>query len=124
VRNLKTIRDLFHGQFLHIRNCNNLLQSDNFEIAYSLASSEERDEIFIAIAESNKDKLKSFIIDKISEGTPFEQLNMRKLREIAQHWKICKYNVLNKLSLVEEIKNVAKRLKDDSERKYIQSEQA
>jgi hypothetical protein len=114
---------MFHAQFLHVRNCNNLIQSDNFQIAYQLASKEEQDEILLAIAETNRERIKAFINDKLIESTPFEQLSLCKLRDIGAHLNIPYYNNLSKLELIESIKNVAERLKKDSKRKHFQSQQ-
>jgi hypothetical protein len=119
MKELKILREMFHNQFLHIRNCNNLIQSDDFEIACKLAKDGELDEIMLAIAELNKDRIRSFIEDKLGVGTPFEQLSIRKLRAIGQNLKIPSYERLNKLTLIEEIKNVAERLKKNCERKCI-----
>lgn len=123
MRNLQTLRELFHAQFLHVRNCNNLIQSDNFEIAYKMADEKERDEILLAIAETNKEKLRLFIDLKLSKGNAFEQLGIRKLQEIAAHMKIAYYKSMDKTQLVEGIKNVAEKLKADSKRKHLQSKQ-
>ena len=97
------------------------MQSDNFEIAFNLASDEERNYILLAIAQTDKEEIKEFIDNKIIEGTPFDQMSTRKLRDIAKNCKISGYGSMNKLTLIEEIKNVAERSKENSERKFVQS---
>lgn len=115
--NLETIRKLLHAQFLHMRKCNRIVQSDNFEIAYDLANKEEQSDILLAIAEANKDKLKDFVWGKIKhEGEPFEKLNLRELQKIGQYLKIPYYKQLSKLDIIEKIrKNVAERLEKNCE---------
>ena len=120
---MKTIRSSFHSQFLNIRNCNNLIQGDDFEVAYKAATPEERRQIFKDIKDGNKESIKNFIDRQLSKLTPFEKLGVRKLREIGQNLRIENYYSMSKADLVEEIKNVVSRLKANGKRVPIQSQQ-
>ena len=120
---LRIIRDSFHAQFLNIRNCNNLIQGDDFEIAYEAASVQERRLVMEAIERLDKTKIKDFIDDKLVKLTPFEKLGIRKLREIGQHMRITGYQSMSKPELIKEIKNVVSRLKGNGERISFQPEQ-
>ena len=121
MRELKIVRELFHAQVLHVRNINNIINSDNFEVAFNLSSDKEKHNVLKIISELDKDGIKNFIDSRLSNGTPFDQLNIRKLRDIGKHMRISNYHVLNKMSLIEEIKNVTERLKENCERKCFQS---
>lgn len=120
---LKIVREVFHAQFLHVRNINNLLHSDDFEIAFNLANDNQKQKILITLVELDKDSIKNFIEEQIAESTPFEQLNIRRLREIGKYMKIKDYHVLNKMTLIDEVKRAVQRIKENSERKYLQSQQ-
>jgi len=124
MKELIIIRELFHAQFLHIRNCNNIIHSDDFEIAFNLATESERVDLLTVIAELDRDSIKDFIDNKLTKGTPFDLLSIRKLREIGKHMKISNYHILNKMTLVEEIQNAAKRIKENCTGKHFQSEQS
>jgi hypothetical protein len=104
-----------------VRNVNNIVQSDNFQIAFNLANEEEQRDILLAIGQSNKEKLKYFIMIKITgEGDDFEKLPIRKLHEIAAHIGIPYYKVKSKLIIIEEIReNVTERLEKNCERKCV-----
>lgn len=123
MKSLKIIKSNFHAQYLRIRNINNLLQSDNFIIAYNASDKKEKDALSRAIERQDKNFIKFFIGQKLLEAEPFEQLPMKKLREIGQYLSIDKYHYLNKLSLVEEINNVIQRIKSHSNGKRIQSKE-
>lgn len=123
MESLKIIRDNFHSQFLNIRNCNNLIQGDDFEVAYKAATPEDRRHIKKAIAEYDKNLIKKFIDTQILKLSPFEKLGIRKLREIGQNLRISNYYSMSKSDLIEEIKNVVSRLKANGERVPFQSEQ-
>lgn len=123
MKQLQMVREIIHNHFLNVRNCNNLVQSDDFEIACNLSNTEDMDEILLALGEMNKSRIRQFIENKLGVGTPFEQMGIRKLRDIAKHLKIKQYQYLNKMTLIEEIKNVASRLKENSQRKHLQSQQ-
>ena len=114
---METIRKLLHAQYQHVRNCRNIVHSDNFQIAYELSSEEERSEILLAIAEANREKLREFIWEKIkSEADYFERLPIFKLYEIAKYVDIPYYKQYTKLDLIEEIKkNVTERLEKTCE---------
>jgi hypothetical protein len=124
MRKLKIVREIFHAQFCNIRNINNIIHSDDFEIAFSLSTEEDQNDILRIIADFDKDGIRIFIDNKLTNGTPFDQLSIRKLRDIGRFMKITNYHILNKMTLIEEIKNVAKRLKENCERKCFQSEQS
>ena len=114
---METIRELLHAQYLHMRNCRNIVHSDNFQIAYELSNEEERHEVLLAIAEGHKEKIRDFILSKIkNDAEPFEQLSIAKLQEIAQHIGIPYYKDYQKLRLIEEIrKNVTERIEKSCE---------
>ena len=115
MKNLEIIRNNLHLQFLHTRNFNNLIQSDDFEVAYNAASKEERKKIWSAIERNDKRTIRNFITNQILKLTPFEKLGIRKLRDIGSHLQIKNYYNMTKFQLVEEIKDVAKRLKETSQ---------
>lgn len=117
---LQATRDYSHAAQCLVRNCNNLVQSDNFEIAYKLSTKLEKQLISEAVERFSKDHIKSFITRKLLEGQPFEKLSIHKLRDIGRYLSIENYSKMNKLTLIEEVQNVATRLKENSERKRIQ----
>jgi len=120
-KSLKIIKTNFHAQYLRIRNINNLLQSDNFIIAYRLSTKKEKDNLSKAIEREDKEYIKFFIGEKLMGSQPFEQLSIKKLREIGQYLSINNYHIMNKLTLVEEINNVIQRIKSHSNGERIQS---
>jgi len=109
---MKQLREEFHAQFLHIRNCNYLIQSDNFEIAYKNSTIEEQKQIEKDVCLRNKLRIKKFIFQKV-EGD-FEEMGIRKLREIGKFLKIEKYYFWNKATLIEEIRNEIQSIKTNS----------
>ena len=109
---LKAIRDSFHTRFLNCRNVNNLLQTDDFELAYSKASKDERLDIEKAIGRSDKEAIKAFIDRGLLRMTPFHQMSVRKLRLIGKNLRIPNYWIKDKIILIEEIRDVVKRLKE------------
>jgi len=111
---LKAIRDSFHTRFLNCRNVNNLLRTDDFELAYNIATKEERKYITEAIDRGDKDALKAFIDEGLSRMTPFHQMTVRRLRLIGRNLRIKDYWKKDKIILLEEIKDVVKRLKESS----------
>ncbi len=111
--NLETLRDSFHVQSLLFRNIDNIIHSDNFAIAFHSADEKEKGNVQKQIFLLNKDYLKLFIISELDNLTPFHKMGIRKLREIGRNLRIAKYFILNKSTLIEEIKNVAERLKKD-----------
>ncbi len=118
---LERLRSTTHKLYLQVRNCNHIIQSANFEIAFNLASNFERKGVESFIQNLNKAGILKFIDEHLEDSTPFEQMGIRKLRAIGQHMKIRNYNRLNKLTLIEEIENVVTRLKENSKRSHIQS---
>lgn len=119
---LKILRDDFHAQVLHLRKLDYIVQSDDFEIAYMKATNEERKAVHRAIMAGDQNALKQFL-DKQSQKTDdFEKIGIRKLRMMGQHLRIDGYQYLNKISLIEEIKNAIQRAKEGIKRVPIQSE--
>lgn len=112
MKDLATIRELLHVQYLHMRRCNRIVQSDDFQIAFELLNEKERNEILLAIAEGNKEKLKNFVLNKVKkDAEPFEQMGITKLQGVAQHIGIKYYKNKTKLQLIKEIReNVTERL--------------
>ena len=73
-----------------------------------------------AIEREDKDYIKFFIGEKLMGAQPFEQLSVKKLREIRQYLSIENYFIMNKLTLVEEINNVIQRIKSHSNGERLQ----
>lgn len=119
-QSLKTVRSSFHAHFLNVRNCNNLIWSYDFEVAYKAATDRERLKISEAITNGDTGAIKKFISDKINSLTPFEKMGIRKLREIGKNLRIPDYEKLTKYTLIEEIKYVVQRLKETSQRISVQ----
>ena len=109
---LKAIRDSFHTRFLNCRNVNNLLRTDDFELAYNKATLAERQDIEKAIDRGDKEAIKAFIDEGLLRMTPFHQMSVRKLRLIGKNLRITNYWTLDKIKLIEEIRDVVKRLKE------------
>lgn len=118
---LRAIRDSFHSQFLNCRNVNNLIHSDDFELAYQRATSKARNEIKKAIDRQDKVVIKNFISEQLANITPFHELTLRNLRIIGQNIGIKEYWKKDKLTLLEEIENVVQRLKSNGQRVSVQS---
>jgi len=118
-KSLKVIRNSSHVQFQDERNFNNLVQSDDFEVAYNAASEGQYKRIIEIIETRNKKTLKDlidFILDKL---TPFDQMGIRRLREIGRNLRIKGYARKSKYELVEEIRNVVHQLKANCERESV-----
>lgn len=111
---LKTLRDDFHAQSLLYRNIDNILHNDDFAIAYAAANLREKCDIISLIYKGDKKNLKKFIGKQLENSTPFYKMGIRKLREIGRNVKIKNSHILHKATLIEEIENVAARLKKDS----------
>ena len=109
---LKAIRDSFHTRFLNCRNVNNLLRTDDFELAYNTSSRDEQIDIEKAIDRGDKEAFKAFIDLGLQRMTPFHQMSVRKLRLLGKNLRIQNYWILDKIQLIEEIRNVVKRLKE------------
>lgn len=120
---LETLRNSFHAQALGFRNIDTILQSDNFAIAYGVVSKEDQEFIESLIYGDafdvnrdiipNKKVIKQFINRQLKSLTPFHRMGIRKLREIGCNLSINDCFILNKATLIEEIENVAARLKKD-----------
>lgn len=121
---LKAIRSSFHARVLNFRNVNNILHSDDFAIAYGNATRQERHEIERAIDRADKATIVHFVKKKLLTLTPFHQMSVRQLREIGRNVRLPKYWEKDKTTLIEEIEDVVKRLKEGSERVSVQPEQA
>ena len=105
--NLESIRADYLNLCRLIRNINNIIQNDNFEIAFNSSSPTERETLLQAISEDDIDSLKQTIRNKL-EGTDYERIGIRRLREIGKELKITNYHLLNKMTLIEEIREVIK----------------
>ena len=112
--NLETIRHSFHLQFLNHRNVDALINTDNFSIAFKCATGKEQETVTLYIEKADKKFLQSFVAQKLQTLTPFHRLGVRALREIAKNVGIKNRRLLSKSTLIEEIEDVAKRLKEGS----------
>jgi NADH pyrophosphatase NudC (nudix superfamily) len=118
---LDKIRKNSHTLFLKVRNCNYLIQSDNFEIAYKKSNVKEQKEIEKYIQSQNKEKIKEFIVNRI-EGD-FEEMGIRKLRSIAKFLRMKNFQILNKASLIEDIRSEIYAIKTNCKPVPYKSEQ-
>ena len=116
---LKTIRSSFHARVLNFRNVNNILQSDDFAIAYGNATSQEQHEVEQAIDRADKAAIVKFVKAKLLKLTPFHQMSVRQLREIGRNVRLPNYWEKDKTTLIEEIEDVVKRLKEGGERMSV-----
>lgn len=118
-KKLSELREKFHNECLHIRNCLYLVNTDDFELAFRNATEEERNAITFDI-----EVIKDFIDKQLISGDAFENMSITKLRNIGKYWQIDNWWTKSKITLIEDIKNVAERIKENSKRKSIQSESA
>lgn len=119
--NLEALRKSFHTQFLTIRNCNNIVHSDDFQIAFEASTESERKRLKLILKHHNRMELKKFINKKLLELTPFERLGIRRLRDIGKNIGIQEYWLKSKVDLLEEIKTHVKKLKDECNVKYCEA---
>lgn len=111
---LKTIQNSFHSQLLMIRSIHRLIHSDNFCIAYSKATKSEKEKVEKDIKQSNKRSLQEFIKKQLLPLSPFHRLNVKELRKIGGNVRISKYWMKDKITLIKEIEDVVKRIKESS----------
>lgn len=119
---LERIRKNSHTLFLKIRNCNYLIQSDNFEIAYKKSTLKEQREIEKYILLQNKGKIREFIVDKVDGD--FERMGIRKLQSIAKFLRMKNFYTLNKATLIEGIRDEIHAIKTNRKPVPYKSEQA
>lgn len=108
---LKTIRDSFHAEVLNYRKVLYVLESDDFAIAYSNATSREQREVQQVIDRADKRALVKFVKAQLLKLTPFHQMSVKQLREIGRNVRVPDYWKKDKITLIEEIENVVSRLK-------------
>lgn len=111
---VETIRDEFRKKVSRYRSFLRLLNSDDFAIAYGHASVKEQLEMRKTIEHADKNTLHTLIDSQLLRLTPFHQMSTSKLRRIGQNIRIPKYWRKNKSTLIKEIEDVVKRLKEGS----------
>lgn len=108
---LKAIRDSFHSQALKSRQLDRIISSDDFTIAYSNATDNEKKVVEQAIFRLDKTYVIEFVKKQLMHLTPFHQMGLKMLRDIGRNLSIPKYWEKDKISLIKEIENVVARIK-------------
>ena len=121
--NLENLREEVHARHLLTQRVDSIIHSDNFEVCYLKANEDMRQFVADAAKKNKEAHLKEFIQNTLAKCTPFEQLGIRKLREMAKHLKVKNYHLMRKVDLVEEINVKVQRIKASVKRVAIQSEE-
>ena len=100
---------------------NYFVHSPVFKFVYDKASIKDKKRLLVAAMNGEQYYFKKFIKNRKQELEPFQQLSFRKLRDIAKFLRVPKYYSMNKVTLVEEIKNEVRRIKADSQQVINQS---
>jgi len=122
---LHSIRDIVKHNFNYWNRLRYTVNSDDFLLAYKLSNSEEKADIQLAIGKEPHSHFKDFIHSKKTAGfNSLQALSVRKLRIIAKNLNIPRYWILNKLTLVDEIKTTVEKIKADTYAKNTKHKEA
>jgi hypothetical protein len=120
---LETFRESFHARFLTIRQTRYLINSGDFEVVFEAATSDEQEIFWEASTSGNIKLLKDTMATVLMRLTAFDRMTIYQLREIGRHQRIPNAHRLSKLNLIQEIKNVVQRLKENGNGKSVQPQQ-
>jgi len=123
LESLRTLKRSFHAKFSKTLAIKRLVNSDNFELAYTNADEPTKKLFCESVKREDRTTIRSLIKRELSKLTPFHEMNMGKLRAIGRNLKIPDYKRLNKSFLIREIEHVVERLKEGGERSSVQSKQ-
>ena len=120
---LTQLRSKVEEEFRKWSSINYFVQSATFKFIYDGATVEGKKKLMVAAMSGDQQYFKKFIQKRKEELEPFEKLSYRKLRSIAKNLRIVEYYRMNKVTLVEEIKNEINRIKADTQQIIDQSEE-
>jgi len=107
---MKNFRKEYHEEYLKVRSCNYIVQSDEFEELFKILSLDEQREFIRILYTFNKDKIKKYI--HLKRDLPYKDMPIRRLRQYGKNLKIENYHKLPKSELVKDIENVIERLEE------------
>ncbi len=120
--NLARIRSDAHTRYCNARKVEYLIQSDDFELAYTAADPDQRDQLIRCVGMDYLGGIKVCIQEVLIGLTPFHRMGIRRLRSIGKQMRVKNYFAMNKQTLVQEIQDEVDRIKKSSERVTNQSE--
>jgi len=111
---LGKIRNDSHAQYCKARQLNYLVQSEDFGLAYEQATQQRREFLFCCVLEKDLPRVRYFIREELAKLTPFHQMSIIRLRDMAKRFRVPEYHRLRKDELVREIQNEVDRVKKDT----------